>query len=170
MDYTSILINIRRIVRSLNLESKRILKEYGISIPQLLCLNYLSGKENYQSSVTEIARYLKLNLSTVTGIVSRMEKKGLLARLPKMGDKRVTPVALTSAGHKMLEDSPELIHDQLSRKLKQLSNEKLREIDRSLKTLVDYLEIDDMAASPMITIEEPIISIENPESPNIKAD
>lgn len=163
MDYTNVLINIRRIVRSLNLESKRILKEYGVSIPQLLCLNYLSSRENFQSSVTEIARYLNLNLSTATGIISRMEKKGLVARLPKMGDKRVTPVAITSVGHKMLKDSPELIHDQLSRKLKQLSNEKLKEIDRSLKILVDYLEIDDIAASPMITIEEPMISIEDPE-------
>ena len=47
--YTEILTDIRKIVRSINLESKRIQKDFGVSIPQLLCLSYLSSCEGYQS-------------------------------------------------------------------------------------------------------------------------
>ncbi|MCF8388972.1 MAG: MarR family transcriptional regulator, partial [Bacteroidales bacterium] len=126
MLHRNVFINIRKIVRSLNLESKRIQKEYGVSIPQLLCLTYLSEQENYQSTVTKLSKYLNLNLSTMTGIINRLEKKGLVARLPKAADKRVTPVTITSRGSKMLKDSPDLIHDQLSRKLKQLPEEDLK--------------------------------------------
>lgn len=163
MLHRNVLINIRKIVRSLNLESKRIQKEYGISIPQLLCLTYLSEQESYQSTVTSLARYLNLNLSTMTGIINRLEKKGLVARLPKGKDKRVTPVSITSKGSNMLKNSPELIHDQLSRKLKQLPEEDLRHIDKALDMLVNYLEIEDISASSIITIDEPIISIGEPE-------
>ncbi len=163
MLHRNVLINIRKIVRSLNLESKRIQKEYGVSIPQLLCLTYLSEQENYQSTVTRLARFLNLNLSTMTGIINRLEKKGLVARLPKGKDKRVTPVSITSMGSKMLKNSPELIHDQLSRKLKQLPDKDLRHIDQALDMLVNYLEIEDISASSIITIDEPIISIEEPE-------
>lgn len=163
MDYTDILINIRKIVRSLNLESKRIQKEHGISIPQLLCLNYLAGREGNLSTVTGISKYLNLNLSTTTGIINRLEKKGYVARLPKKNDRRVTPVALTSRGARLLIDSPELLHEQLSRKLKKLPEEKISQINHSLTVLLSYLNIQDMDASPIITIEDPIITIKDPD-------
>lgn len=159
MEYRDILINIRKIVRSINLESKKIQKEYGVSIPQLLTLKYLSDQEDYKASHGEIARYLNLNSSTVTGIVNRLETKGYVARLPRKGDRRVIHISLTSSGSSLLDRSPRLLHVELSGKLKGLPENKIREINSSLNTLVDYLEIEDISASPIITIEEDIISI-----------
>ncbi len=156
IDYTEILIHIRKIVRSLNLESKRIQKQYNISIPQLLCLQYLSGRNQYQATHKEIAQYLNLNSSTITGLISRLEKKSYVARLPKMGDKRQTYIALTFKGAELLEKSPELLHEQLSDKLRQLPEQKLMEIQEALTLLVTYLNIEDVEASPLITIEEVI--------------
>ncbi len=154
MDSTEILINIRKIVRSVNLESKRIQKEFGISIPQLLCIHYLASKADYQSTVTQIAEYLNLNLSTVTGIVDRLEKKRLVARLPKTGDKRKTVISLTADGFKLLDQSPELLHHQLSRKLSSLSKEQLESLKSSLEVLVQCFDLSEEEASPMITIED----------------
>ncbi|MEJ2595055.1 MAG: MarR family transcriptional regulator [bacterium] len=116
-DHTDILIMIRKIVRSINLESKKIQKDFGISIPQLLCLNYLGQQENYQGTHKELTVYLNLNSSTVTGIINRLEKKGLVARLPKKDDKRVTYISLTSAGFKLLGETPDLLHQKLLKKL-----------------------------------------------------
>lgn len=156
MNYTEILIYIRKIVRSLNIESKRVQKEYGLSIPQLLCLIYLSESKNYMSTQKGIADFLKLNSSTVTGIVTRLEKKGLVARLPKMGDKRVNFIALTSSGSHIVDQSPGLLHDRLSSKLKDLPENKVIQIEDALKTLIDCLEIDYIPASPLMTIDDPL--------------
>ncbi|MFK8004773.1 MAG: MarR family winged helix-turn-helix transcriptional regulator [Saprospiraceae bacterium] len=153
MKYTDILVQIRQIVRSINLESKRIEKEYGISIPQLLCLNFLSGKETFQASHKEIKDFLKLNASTVTGIISRLESKGLVARLPKRNDKRVGLIAITANGVKMLDDTPEPLHQQLSSKLKQLSPEALIKLQNSFETIIDFLNIENIEAAPIITAE-----------------
>ncbi|MDA0701150.1 MAG: hypothetical protein O2965_02170 [Bacteroidetes bacterium] len=68
MDYTDILINIRKIIRSINLESKRIDKQYGISIPQYLCLNFLNTREIFRATAKEISIHLNLNASTVSGL------------------------------------------------------------------------------------------------------
>lgn len=154
MEYTDVLINIRRIVRSLNLESKRIQRAFGISIPQLLCMDFLSHREQYQSGITGIASYLRLNLSTVTGIVNRLEKKGYVARLPKSGDRRVNTVTLTASGLKLLESSPVLMHQRLAQKLKALPEDELRTLKHSLQLLVDTFAIEDDQASPLITIED----------------
>lgn len=153
MNTTEILIKIRKIVRSINLESKKIQKKYGVSIPQVLCLNFLKESTNYQSTQGEIRKFLNLNSSTISGILYRLEKKGYLAKLPKSGDKRVVNIALTSTGDKLLNEIPSLMHEQLSRKLKTLDNKKLIALETSLNTLINLLEIQDIEASPVIAID-----------------
>lgn len=156
MDTTEILIKIRKIVRSINLESKKIQKEYGVSIPQVLCLNFLHQSTNYQSTQGEIRKFLNLNSSTISGIINRLEKKGLIARLPKLKDKRVVNIALTSTGDELLKNIPSLLHEQLSEKLLTLDEQKLISVEQSLDTLIDMLDIKGIEASPMLTIEEEI--------------
>lgn len=151
MDYTQILVNLRKIIRSVNLESKRIEKEYGISIPQLLCLRYLSEKSSFQASNKEIKAFLQLNASTVTGIIDRLERKGLVARLPKQFDKRVGLVTITAKGAKILEKTPDPLHQQLSLKLRQLSQEELDVLQNAFDTIAKFLEIENVDAAPMIT-------------------
>lgn len=151
MDTTEILIKIRKIVRSVDIESKKIQKEYGVSIPQVLCLNFLNESTNYQSTQGEIRKFLNLNSSTVSGIINRLENKGLLARLPKSGDKRMVNIALTSSGEKLLSTLPSLLHEQLSRRLKKLDEPELTKVEESLETLVKLLEIEEIEASPVLT-------------------
>lgn len=153
MDETDILIKIRKIVRSINLESKKIQKEYGVSIPQVLCLNYLHNSPNYQTSQGDIRKFLNLNASTVSGIINRLEKKGLVARLPKFGDKRVVNIALTATGDSMINAVPSLLHEQLAEKLHTLEKTKLHRLEESLDTLIALLDIQSLEASPLITIE-----------------
>jgi DNA-binding MarR family transcriptional regulator len=158
MNYTDILIHIRKIVRALNLESKRIQKEYGISIPQMLCLIFLAGCKDSRSTHKAVADYLNLNKSTVTGIIGRLEKKGLVSKLPKEGDRRVSYVKLTQAGFNALENSPSLMHQQLSAKLQLLPDEELQNLDSSLRLLIHCLGIDQTEASAILTIEDPIMT------------
>jgi len=154
MDYTTILVNLRKIVRSVNLESKRVEKEFGVSIPQLLCLHYLINQPEYQSTITGIANYLNLNLSTVTGIISRLEAKHFVARLPKAGDRRKTSVILTAQGFELLKKTPELKHQQLNKKLSKLTEKELTDLNRSLQWIVTCFELDNESASPLITIDD----------------
>jgi len=153
MEITEILIPIRKIVRSINLESKKIQKEYGVSIPQVLCLNFLKSCPQYQATQGEVKKFLNLNSSTTSGIIDRLEKKGLLIRLPKFGDKRVVNISLTSTGDKLLSTMPSLLHEQLSENLMKLDNEKLLNVKESLNILIRLLEIEEFDASPLIAID-----------------
>ena len=153
METRDILIKIRKIVRSVDIESKKIQKEHGVSIPQVLCLNFLRESDNYQTTQGELRKFLNLNPSTVSGIINRLEKKGYLARLPKSGDKRVVNIALTSAGDKLLSTMPSLLHEQLSEKLLQLTDEELEIVEAGLNTLVKILDIEKIEASPLITLD-----------------
>ena len=162
MDTTDILIKIRKIVRSINLESKKIQKEYGVSIPQVLCLQYLHDSVNYQAGQGDIRKFLNLNSSTTSGIINRLESRSLVARLPRSGDKRVVTIALTSKGDELMQQIPSLLHEQLSEKLAKLDESTLENIKSSLELLITLLEIDDVEAFPLISNDETLEETRKP--------
>lgn len=154
MDYTEILANIRKIVRSINLESKRIEKEHGISIPQLLTLKFLKEQPNFQSSQKGIKDYLQLNASTVSGIINRLEKKGLIAKLPKQKDRRVSVITITAKGADLIDKTPEPLHDIFIQKLEKLPLEKVAALENAFQMIIDLFNLDEVVdAAPIITAE-----------------
>ncbi len=153
MDTTLILMNIRRIVRSIHIESKQIQKLYGVSIPQVLCLDYLNQSPDFTVSQKDLKNYLNLNASTVSGIVQRLEAKGLIAKISKGGDKRITHWILTATGARLLATIPRLLHQQLAMKLAELPQNQVVEIQNSLEKLTHMLKIEKLDASPIITTD-----------------
>lgn len=149
--YAKLMTGIRKIVRAINLESKRVQKELSISIPQLLTLKHLQDCNDYKSTMTEIKGFLSLNASTVTGIVARLEQKGLIARLPDPKDKRSTPIILTSKGNDLLVRSNESLHERISKSLERIEDDEFSNIISSLETLITLFDIQDVDASPIIT-------------------
>jgi DNA-binding MarR family transcriptional regulator len=154
MTFSDILIKLRRIVRSVNLESKKVEKEQGVSIPQLLCLQFLAEQEDFKTNAAKLKTFLNLNASTVSGIIRRLEKKGLVAKLPKASDKRVTLISLTSGGMELLQSAPITFQQKLSEKLRGLPPEKLQTIIDGIDILTSIMEVDEIDASPIITSEE----------------
>ena len=154
MNYTEILTSIRKIVRTVNLESKRIEKEHGISIPQLLSLKYLHDQPHFQSSQKGIKDFLQLNASTVSGIINRLEKKGFVAKLPKQKDKRLSIITITAKGAELLEQTPEPLHEKLIDKLAKLSPAELTEVENAFQVILNFFNIEDeVELAPIITAQ-----------------
>ena len=149
--YSEIMISVRKIVRAINLESKRVEKNFGISIPQLLTLKYLKEKPDYKTTMRSLREFLSLNASTVTGIVSRLETKGYIARLPDPSDKRSTPIVLTSKGDELIKKTNLSLHEKISKNLEALNEEEYGAIVDSFQTIINFLNIEDLDASPIIT-------------------
>tara|TARA_B100000795_G_C22708034_1_gene402387 strand:- start:362 stop:844 length:483 start_codon:yes stop_codon:yes gene_type:complete len=154
LKYIEILVKLRKIIRSINLESKKIEKEFGISIPQLLVLKYLSDQNDYRAFAKDIKGYINLNASTVSGIISRLESKNLVYKMTKPNDKRATYIILTAKGADLLHKSPPTLQEKLSQRLKKLTPEQIEELDRNIELLTLILNVEDMDAAPLLTIEE----------------
>jgi DNA-binding MarR family transcriptional regulator len=76
--------------------------EYDITPAQLLTLRHLEVEK--PMSMSDAARLLKCDASNVTGIVDRLEKRGLVERRNAPGDRRVKMLALTQDGARMREE------------------------------------------------------------------
>lgn len=154
MDYKEILVKLRKIIRSINLESKKIQKEFGISIPQLLLLQYLSEQEDYRASAKDIKDYLNLNASTISGIISRLEAKNMVAKLPKPDDRRVSYITITAKGAEVLKDSPTILQQKVSKRLKKLSIAEIDQLNASIDLLIKIMDAEDLDADPVLMIRE----------------
>ena len=84
-----------------------MLKELGITYPQYLVLMVLWEKNN--QPVNDIAHRLLLETNTVTPLLQRMEKLGIVHRKKGELDKRQQIVSLTEKGKEMEEKAYELI-------------------------------------------------------------
>src|SRR2546423_14618234 len=75
--------------------------EFDVTPPQLMTLRRLDAETTVPTS--EVARWLTCDASNVTGIVDRLEARGLVERRPDPGDRRATIRALTHAGVSLRE-------------------------------------------------------------------
>ena len=75
------------------------LSKLGITYPQYITLMVLWEKD--AQPVNDIARRLVLNTNTITPLLQRMEKDGLVIREAAADDRRKVIVKLTDKGRKM---------------------------------------------------------------------
>jgi DNA-binding MarR family transcriptional regulator len=78
----------------------KIAAYHDLSLTQLRVLAILRDR---QGAMRELASYLGLDRSTVSGLVDRAEKRGLLKRTPNPVDGRGVDVALTAEGIELAE-------------------------------------------------------------------
>ena len=148
-----ILADLRRIIRAVNLEGKRVEKTYGVSIPQYLCLRFLNEAPNFTASLKEIRAALQLNPSTITGIVQRLEWGGYAARLPKQDDRRKSLIILTERGAAIVRDNPQILHRKLLTRLQELDDAAYEELQSAFKVIIAFLDVEAVDAAPIVTSE-----------------
>ena len=69
--------------------------EHDLSLTQLRMLGILRDR---RLKMSELADYLGLDKSTVSGLVDRAERRGLLQRTPNLADRRAVDVQLSPDG------------------------------------------------------------------------
>lgn len=74
--------------------------ENDLSLSLIRVLGILSDR---RPRMAELADYLGLEKQTMSGLIARAEKRGLVARAPNEEDRRATDVFLTSEGSELVK-------------------------------------------------------------------
>lgn len=78
----------------------------GLNPAQWNALRYLADAVPEARTVTAFAHYHATTSGTASQTVAALVRKGLVDRLPEMGDRRRNRLELTSTGHELLQDDP----------------------------------------------------------------
>jgi DNA-binding MarR family transcriptional regulator len=110
----------------------RAAAEHDLSLTQLRVLAILRDR---RGTIGDLAGYLGLDKSTVSGLIDRAEKKGLLQRAPNPADGRAVDVFLTAKGARLAEAEAA----QIARSLSPMTGKLTAAEARRLTTLLESL-------------------------------
>jgi len=114
----------------------KVAAEYDVSLTQLRVLGILRDR---RLRMTALADFLGLEKSTMTGLVERAERRGLLQRAPSASDGRVVEVFLSPAGLELAERFHARVEQVLSPLTSALSAAEQRRLQALLeRTLGPY--------------------------------
>ncbi len=139
---------IRRIVRAVDLHSRRLMEAYGLTGPQLAALQVIERLT--QASPSDIARAIHLSQGTVTGILHRLEHRHLVERLPSETDRRSVVMQVTGAAKELLGSAPSLLQDQFRQRLELLEEWERLQILSTLQRVALLMDAEEIDTSPYL--------------------
>ena len=144
----NILRSIRRITRAIDLHSRELSARFKLTVPQLVCLRqlYLHGP----STAGHLSRLVFLSQATVTGILDRLESRGLIRRERRRPDRRKVTIALTDKGQEIAELMPWPLQERFAQRLSALPEEEQADIDQVLDRIVHMMAVQDVDAWPIV--------------------
>jgi DNA-binding MarR family transcriptional regulator len=143
-DTAHIVQGLRRIVKAIQTYSQDVRSAYGLTGPQLWALKTL--RREGTMTVGRLAAALAVHQSSISILLDRLEKRGLVRRTRARPDRRVVQVELTSRGATMAADAPEAAQGRLLHALGSMSAEQLRRTRRVVDQLVAAMEAGDLNA------------------------
>lgn len=132
--------NLRRIVKALQEYSSSVEKQFGLTGPQLWALWELNRRG--PMSLKALAERMHLDPSTVTGVVERLNKKGLLSREADSEDRRRVVLDLTAEGRATVKSAPHPAQGQLLHALSVMDTGQVEQLNRTLQLLASVMEAD----------------------------
>ncbi len=136
--------NLRRIVKVLELYSEGVERHFGLTGPQLWALWEL-GRLG-PCALKDLAGKMKLDPSTVVGVVDRLVHKGLVVRNPDPADRRRISLTPTARGQKVLAAAPHPAQGHLLVGLEKMDRKTVENLNGSLNMLVGVLEAENLEA------------------------
>jgi len=147
---TPILQSLRRIIRAVELYSRKLSIRHHVTGPQLACL--LAIADLGPVTATGIAREVHLSPSTVVGILARLEEKGLILRHRSERDRRQIHVMPSAEGRFLVEHAPSPLQDTLASALSGLSELEQATIALSLARVVELMEAPEVDPSSIFEV------------------
>jgi DNA-binding MarR family transcriptional regulator len=89
----------------------RLAAEEGLSIVQTRLLGILRDR---QPTIKELAEFLQLDKSSVTGLVDRAQERGLVLRKPSALDGRSVHVSITATGRALVGQAVAAFEDEMA--------------------------------------------------------
>ena len=143
-DAAQIVQGLRRIVKALHSYSQDVYRTYGLTAPQLWALKTLQREGRL--SAGRLAEALAVHQSSLSILVDRLEKRGLVQRIRAPQDRRIVQIALTKRGAALSTMAPEPAQGRLLHGLRAMSAFEVKNIRMTVERLVEAMEAGDTQA------------------------
>lgn len=148
--HEEVLVSIRQIIRAIDLHSKRLSKESGLTGPQLILMR--SIRELGEVTIRELSNHTNMSQATATTILDRLEKHGLAQRVRSVKDKRKVHAHLTEKGLETLSQAPMPLQQNFINKFQRLEEWEQSLLLSSVQRISAMMNAEDIDVAPVLEI------------------
>lgn len=148
--FDEVVVALRRIIRATDLHGKQLARATGLTPSQLLVLQTIELLGAV--AISRVAKEINLSQATVTTILDRLERRGLVYRRRAEGDKRVVHALLTDAGTRVLAMAPPALQRRLAQAFEGLAPWERHWIVAALQRVGQMMQAEAIDASPVLDI------------------
>lgn len=123
----------RNFNRTLRHEFHGLMQDSGFTFPQLSVISILA--KNGKQKVSDISEKMGLSDSTVSGILDRLEQKGIIERKRNKDDRRVVKIYLSKGSQEICQEFHRKREEYFAHLLKELSEQEINDIIKGLEIL-----------------------------------
>ncbi|MFW6033150.1 MAG: MarR family winged helix-turn-helix transcriptional regulator [Phycisphaeraceae bacterium] len=133
-----VLAALRRIMREAEVHSRQMVQQCGLSGPQLLVLRELDRAGGLGAG--DLAASISVSQATISGILDRLERRGLVRRRRSEADRRRVVVQHTPRGRSLLDEAPPAMSDAFAERFSELADWEQHLILASLERLAAMMQ------------------------------
>lgn len=142
------LIALRQILRATDINARALAKEAGLTPSQLIILQIVGRVDNALPS--QIARDAKLTQATVTSLIDKLERRGMVQRRRDTEDRRRVFIDLTDEGRAALSGNTDLLQDRFTAQFATLEDWEQSYLIAALERTAALLGAAEIDASPVL--------------------
>ena len=114
------------------------LAELGVTSIQLAALLYVN--DHPDCLLSDLGDGLSLNGSAITGLISRIDKKGLIAKERSPYDGRASLLTLTPAGERLITQSTPLVEQTNIEAIHGMTDAEIEVVMRYFNSVIDHFK------------------------------
>lgn len=148
----SVLIALRQIQRQTEMASRTLAATAKLTPSQLKLLQCL--QENGSLSAGILSAKINLKHATITSLLDRLERNGMVSRQRCQTDRRKIMVTILSVGEDAIRKAPDGLQDKFGARYKELEDWEQAMLVAALERLSQLLDASDLDAAPILDIGE----------------
>lgn len=148
--YEQLLVSLRRVIRAIDIHSRHLSKESGLTGPQLLVMHSIAKLDSPLAK--EVATEVALSPATVTSIVDRLESKQLVIRTRSQTDKRKVHLSLSESGSALLSQSPKPLQEHFITRYQNLEQWEQSQLLSSVERIASMMDANELDAAPVLLV------------------
>jgi len=138
----------RKILRTTELNSKRLMQETGLTPSQLIFMQMLDDER--EQTAGYVAGRMGITQATTTALLQKLEALGMIQRRKGEADRRQVWLSLTDAGRKVLAIAPDGVHARFQEEFAALEDWEQAMLIASLERVAVLLGNEDQGTAAVL--------------------
>ncbi|MGF1690183.1 MarR family winged helix-turn-helix transcriptional regulator [Photobacterium kagoshimensis] len=148
--HEEVLIALRQIIRAIDLHSRKLNKDAGLTGPQLVLMRAI--RDSGEVTIRQLSNNTNMSQATATTILDRLEKRELVVRQRSQLDKRKVHAHLTPQGVEVLNKAPLPLQDSFISQYHELEEWEQSLLLSSVQRISSMMNAEHLDVAPVLAV------------------